>query len=313
MTIEATDASSTVATSSCSATIVASTLPTITSFTATPSAIATGQSSVLAWMVTNASSTSVNNGVGAVSSTSITVSPAVTTTYQLSAVNPNGTTTANVTVTVGTSTSGTGGGNVQDRIAELFRQIAVLQARLAQLIADRFGVTVDNPGFIPPGQIGKAACIILGRDLERGSHGDDVRKLQVLLAADSSLGFDVEPTGVFAEKTEKALKKFQEKHGIVSRGTGKVGPLTRGFFSRSCGVGLLRAEMNVSTTTDDDDDDDDDSDTATTTSSTGDGDNGNGNGNSGSSNNGNGNSGNGNGNGNGNDSDDDEEDEDEED
>src|SRR6185312_8362609 len=111
-----------VATTTCSAT-VAQPVPTISSFTATPSAINAGQSTMLAWSVSNASSTSINNGLGTISSTSITVSPAVTTTYTLTATNPGGSNAANVTVTVGTLT---GGGN-----------LAAIQALLAQIAALR--------------------------------------------------------------------------------------------------------------------------------------------------------------------------------
>ena len=97
--ITATDASSTVATSSCSATI-AQPLPSISLFTATPSTITTGHSTILSWNVANASSTSLDNGIGSTASTSVTVNPLTTTTYTLSAVNGTGTSTATTTVTV---------------------------------------------------------------------------------------------------------------------------------------------------------------------------------------------------------------------
>ncbi|HEY4526395.1 MAG TPA: peptidoglycan-binding protein [Candidatus Paceibacterota bacterium] len=271
ITIQGTDASSTVATNSCSATVApASTLPVIASFTATPSTIIKGQSAVLAWNVTNASSTSINHGVGTVSSTSVTVSPTKTTTYELTAVNPNGDKQSSVKVTVNATSTGTTtppgfGGSIQEKIAALIKQIAALQAQLAQLITARFGGTVDNPGFIPPGQIGKAACIILNRDLHEGSRGDDVRKLQELLRADSDVEYNASTTGVFGPVTLEAMKKFQEKHGIIATGTGYVGPLTRGFFSRSCGKGLLdnehkKSDSSSATSSDDDDDSDDEDD-----------------------------------------------------
>ena len=72
--------------------------PTIVSFTATPTAISTGQSSVLAWNVVGATLLSIDNGVGTVVGTSTTVSPTATTTYRLSATNAGGTVTADVTV-----------------------------------------------------------------------------------------------------------------------------------------------------------------------------------------------------------------------
>ena len=279
ITIEGTDASTTpqVASSTCSATIDTPALqPSITSFTATPSSILAGGSSVLAWVVSNASSTSLNQSIGTVSSTSVTVSPSVTTTYTLSATNPNGTATASATVTVGTTipTGGTGG-NLQERIKSLLQQIAALQTSLAQLITTRFGGTLENPPFIPPGQIGKIACIELGRNLRHGDHGDDVMKLQVMLKGDSSTGFTAEPTGFFGPITMKAMMKFQMKTGIVASSSatdGSVGPLTRGFFNRACGKGLIKHGLNnqnASSTDVDDDDDDDDDDNATSSSQRG--------------------------------------------
>lgn len=274
ISIQGTDASSTVATSNCSATVPTPLLqPSIGSFVATPSNISLGGTSVLSWTVTNASSTSLNQGIGVVSSTSITVSPSFTKTYTLSAINPNNTVTSSVTVTVGTSTSGTGsGGGVQEKIKSLLQQIALLQSQLAQLIASRYGGTVDNPPFIPPGQISKIACIELGRNLRHGDHGDDVRKLQVMLQSDPSTGFTAEPTGFFGPITKKAMMKFQIKHGIVSseiETDGSAGPLTRGFFNRSCGKGLIKHGGNWLNASSSKLHDDDDDDSATSSSSRG--------------------------------------------
>lgn len=74
--------------------------PVISSFTATPGAIITGQSSTLAWTTTGATSLSINQGVGAVTGTSKSVSPLATTVYTLTAGNGTATTTASATVTV---------------------------------------------------------------------------------------------------------------------------------------------------------------------------------------------------------------------
>lgn len=75
-------------------------LPVITSFTATPATIQSGASSTLAWLVTGATSLSISPGIGAVSGTSTSVSPATTTQYTLLASNAAGSTSARVTVTV---------------------------------------------------------------------------------------------------------------------------------------------------------------------------------------------------------------------
>ena len=96
----------------------------------------------------------------------------------------------------------------------------------------------STPGGMPPGQYGKMMCIKLERNLSVGSTGDDVRKLQDLLAQDPSLGFTASSTGHFGPMTLKAMMLFQMKNGIASSTTGAVGPLTRGFFERACGKGL---------------------------------------------------------------------------
>jgi uncharacterized protein YkwD len=75
--------------------------PVISSFAASPASITAGQSVNLSWSVTGATSISINNGIGDVSSlTSRTVSPATTTTYTLTATDSAGSTTKAVTVTV---------------------------------------------------------------------------------------------------------------------------------------------------------------------------------------------------------------------
>lgn len=78
--------------------------PEIVSFTATPPTIAAGESSVLQWEITNATSVSINQGVGTVSEDSgtITVSPTSTKTYTITATNINGSITETVQVFVAT-------------------------------------------------------------------------------------------------------------------------------------------------------------------------------------------------------------------
>jgi PKD repeat protein len=74
--------------------------PTI-SFSATPNNIASGQSSTLVWNTTNATSVTIDNGVGSKPvSGSTTVSPTATTTYTLTATGPGGTLTSQAQVTV---------------------------------------------------------------------------------------------------------------------------------------------------------------------------------------------------------------------
>ncbi len=78
-------------------------LPRIISFAPNPATIDFGQSSVLSWVVENATTVNVST-IGTVGLTgSHTISPASTTTYTITASNASGTVTANTTLTVITS------------------------------------------------------------------------------------------------------------------------------------------------------------------------------------------------------------------
>jgi len=73
--------------------------PVINSFAANPTSITSGQSSILSWNVTGATSISIS-GIGTVTGTSITVTPGTTTTYVLTASNSGGNPTASTIVSV---------------------------------------------------------------------------------------------------------------------------------------------------------------------------------------------------------------------
>ena len=76
-------------------------LPVVNSFTAIPSDIAAGSSSTLSWSVSNATSVTIEPGVGTFASSGHTiVSPAATTTYILTATNADGSTRARTQVAV---------------------------------------------------------------------------------------------------------------------------------------------------------------------------------------------------------------------
>lgn len=100
--------------------------------------------------------------------------------------------------------------------------------------------TPSTPQWMPPGQVGKAMCIALNRNLGIGSSGDDVKSLQEMLQQDPESGFTNTATGYFGPLTQHAMARFQLNNGIASSSaaTGDVGPLTRGFFERRCGEGL---------------------------------------------------------------------------
>jgi hypothetical protein len=75
--------------------------PAISSFTATPSSITSGQSSNLLWTTSNATTLTLTPGnINVIGSTSYFVSPSSTTAYTLTATNSTGFATASTTVTV---------------------------------------------------------------------------------------------------------------------------------------------------------------------------------------------------------------------
>ncbi|HEV7572010.1 MAG TPA: hypothetical protein VGQ21_10985 [Thermoanaerobaculia bacterium] len=75
--------------------------PPTATFSAAPTSITAGQSSTLTWTSSNATSISIDNGVGSQALNGpVSVSPASTTTYTLTATGPGGTTTKTATVTV---------------------------------------------------------------------------------------------------------------------------------------------------------------------------------------------------------------------
>ena len=74
--------------------------PTISSFTASASHVASGGSVTLSWTTSSADYVIVTPGLGATRDTSATVTPTATTTYTLNATNQYGRTTSTVTVSV---------------------------------------------------------------------------------------------------------------------------------------------------------------------------------------------------------------------
>ena len=77
-------------------------VPIINSFLANPLTITAGESSNLSWSVTDATTVTIDNGIGSVAlSGTTTVTPVTTTTYTITATNSTGSVTASVTITVG--------------------------------------------------------------------------------------------------------------------------------------------------------------------------------------------------------------------
>lgn len=76
--------------------------PIINFFTASPNSVSAGQSATLSWSVSAnpAATLTIDNGIGTVSGSSVTVSPTTPITYTLTATNSNGSATARVTISI---------------------------------------------------------------------------------------------------------------------------------------------------------------------------------------------------------------------
>ena len=75
--------------------------PTVDTYAAQPAAITEGDTSTISWMTTNATSVSINGvGTGLAADGSVVVTPAVTTSYALTATGPDGQASGSVTITV---------------------------------------------------------------------------------------------------------------------------------------------------------------------------------------------------------------------
>ena len=98
-------------------------------------------------------------------------------------------------------------------VASLKEQIKQLQVQIAALMQQTQELKAE---------------IILTRNLARGERGDDVSALQEMLARDKQIYPEGQVTGFFGPLTEKAIRRFQEKHGIEALGL--VGPKTRAKF-----------------------------------------------------------------------------------
>jgi PKD repeat protein len=118
------------ATRTVTVTVTGPAAPTIGSFDAQPAFIQSGASTTLHWAVSGADEISISGGVGAVSGSSVTVTPTQTTTYTLSATNEIGTTTRTAVVTI--YAPNPGGGVTHPRLWLTPDFVATLRQRAAQ-------------------------------------------------------------------------------------------------------------------------------------------------------------------------------------
>lgn len=150
--------------------------PTVLQFTVEPSVVERGQSATLRWSVNNATSISIDNGVGDVQSSGTRrITPAETTTYRLSASGPNGvvngTTTVTVTNPAPPTTTTTGPSMTLDREVTTLMQDAFFDYDSNQIRPDaRDALAKDADGLKKIfTDFPTASVIIEGHCDERGS------------------------------------------------------------------------------------------------------------------------------------------------
>lgn len=134
---------------------------------------------------------------------------------------------------------------LQLQIQQLFSQIQSLQQQVTDLKTE-LGVSAQ-PAVLPTESAPFASTdeklvlptqtlppeLSFTRTLVPGTRGDDVRAVQEYLAQDPAIYPDGLITGYFGPLTQKAIQRFQTKHGIVNLGAlettgyGVLGPLTR--------------------------------------------------------------------------------------
>jgi PKD domain len=133
--------------------------------------------------------------------------------------------------------------------AQLEQQIADLLTQTQQYVNSAQGQQDQGTAYTDPSNVGSGstmdiingtARLTLPRDIQRGSKGADVSRLQVHLGLDTSIYPDRQVTSFYGPLTEVAVQKFQIRCGIVrggdysSTGYGRVGPFTRRALQYGC-------------------------------------------------------------------------------
>lgn len=111
-----------------------------------------------------------------------------------------------------------------DKVALLKQQIAATQVAIAQKIAEK-RVSVSA---------------VFTRDLQLGGRGDEIKRLQELLASNAEIYPEGLTTGFYGQLTSSAVRRFQLKYGVIKNanelGNGRVGPKTRAKLNEIFGT-----------------------------------------------------------------------------
>ncbi|MBI3046037.1 MAG: Ig-like domain-containing protein [Candidatus Harrisonbacteria bacterium] len=96
------------------------------------------------------------------------------------------------------------------------------------------------PSVAQPSPVVQAVSPVFNQDLQSGARNDDVKRVQQLLASDKEVYPEGLATGFYGSLTQKAVLKFQLKHGVVKSGdepgAGRLGPKTRAKLAEVFGA-----------------------------------------------------------------------------
>jgi peptidoglycan hydrolase-like protein with peptidoglycan-binding domain len=170
----------------------------------------------------SAFTTSIATGVTGTTYNSAGLSASTKYYYKVAGVNENGegpsSSSANATTNAAAVASNNSGGSVG---------VAYLTPAVNPVIA--------TTTIIATAQTSSQTSIsaVFSKTFKKGMRGDDILRLQKLLATDATIYPEGDATGYFGPATERAIQRFQAKYGIVSSGTalttgyGAFGPSTR--------------------------------------------------------------------------------------
>lgn len=114
-------------------------------------------------------------------------------------------------------------------------------------------ITVSPPSISSGASIPSInGCSIIPEDLQIGSSGEDVSKLQSFLSKDGNIYPQGLVTGYFGQDTQEAVQRWQMLQGIVATGTpqstgyGVVGPRTRSEINKEMEMECEGGDSNSS-------------------------------------------------------------------
>lgn len=126
--------------------------------------------------------------------------------------------------------TGTTNADLVNQITSLLQQVKSLQEQIASLNAQKAALQTELKSVVQ-----------LTKQLALGMTSEEVKTLQEMLAADPSIYPEGLVTGYFGVLTQKAVMRFQKKHGLEQ--VGVVGPKTRAKLNELISQGTISGSL----------------------------------------------------------------------